>query len=75
MPKKAAKNGFFFYMLEWKQRAEASGRKTLSLAQVQEQAGPSWVVRIAMLMVEAWVSFDLPIPLIINRNVPSFHRR
>ncbi|XP_035781819.1 protein maelstrom homolog [Anopheles albimanus] len=43
MPKKAAKNGFFFYMLEWKQRAEASGRKTLSLAQVQEQAGPSWV--------------------------------
>ncbi|XP_050082177.1 protein maelstrom homolog [Anopheles aquasalis] len=42
MPKKAAKNGFFFYMLEWKQRAEASGRKTISMQQVQEQAGPSW---------------------------------
>uniref|UniRef100_A0A2M4BMU7 HMG box domain-containing protein n=1 Tax=Anopheles marajoara TaxID=58244 RepID=A0A2M4BMU7_9DIPT len=42
MPKKAAKNGFFFYMLEWKQRVEASGRKSVSLAQVQEQAGPSW---------------------------------
>ncbi|XP_049529523.1 protein maelstrom homolog [Anopheles darlingi] len=48
MPKKPAKNGFFFYMLEWQQRAEASGKKKLSLAQVQEQAGPSWTAMNAV---------------------------
>lgn len=44
MPKKAPRNGFYFYMIDFKEEQRKKGKNYANMAEVAEAAGQLWRV-------------------------------
>lgn len=51
MPKKAARNSFYYFMVDFKEEQRKKGIVYANMAEVANAAGPAWTVSLKIILL------------------------